>query len=350
MKNILITLALSLLTLSCKDKKEETPVKLEETTVITKVNKEELKYVVNESFPVGDVRRYGIRVEGGDPKHKVSNKNTTQTIFDLAEKENIKLFFPKGFYNFGLYLKGRQNIEITFDDASFSGPLYIIENEEKKKSSNITLKGKLTTYFKTFIRNSKEIEIEKLNIVTDVDKNSAKLRSMGCDIYVGSEDIYISQLYIDDLGSGNESYANSRAALQVHGWNNNPKNLVIDKVHIKSSDKHGIYLTGEDHLINKVIIDKFGTGSIKETRDLDDSKKGETQNVTGLWLNKCNNSTINSVEINTQNSKGKYAVWLDSGITAKQSIIELLTLKGGDNKLPIYAQEDTNVLVKSVEK
>ena len=149
-----------------------------------------------------------------------------------------------------------------------------------------------------------------------------------------------------------DSFKRIRAAVQVHGWNENPEDIIIEKIHIKSSDRHGVYLTGRNHIINEIVIDKFGIGNTKDIQDIDDSdiSKKETSLITGLWLNKCDNTTIGSVIINTKESKGKYALWLDSGDIGKPTIIESLVLKGGDEKLPIYAEDITNVVVKSVEK
>lgn len=337
---------------SCKKNTEKVNSNIEIQKTNDKVNKKELKYVLNDSFPIGDVRRYGIKVGKGNPIHPVTGEPTIESLFKLASEEGITLFFPKGFYDFGLYFIGDKNIKIKVNKSEFSGPIYIIEDEEKNPSTNIKIEGELITYYKLFIRLSSDIDIENLKILSNLEKNSAKLESMGCDIYAGSNDIYISNLFIENLGSNSPNYKNSRAALQVHGWNNNPNGLIIDNLHIKSSEKHGVYLTGSDHIIKNMIIDSFGLGEINGTNGLDDTdlKEKETNKVTGLWLNKCNNTIIESVTINTNDSKGEYALWLDSGNIGQPTIIEELILNGGDKSLPIFAEDDTNVVVKSVEK
>ena len=119
----LIFCVIFLALISCKkESKKEKPVQdLNVETVKEVENLEELKYVTNDNFPIGDVRRYGIKIEGGDPKHPYTQKLITLSLFELAEKENIELFFPKGFYKFGLYFKGVKNVKIKFDEAEFAG-------------------------------------------------------------------------------------------------------------------------------------------------------------------------------------------------------------------------------------
>ncbi|WP_452225478.1 hypothetical protein [Lacinutrix chionoecetis] len=348
----IIVAVMALFFSSCKDenKKENGEENVNTQETVDKVNSEELKYVINDGFPVGDVRRYGIVNEGGDPTHPYTKKPTTQSILELAQKENIKLFFPKGYYKFGLYFKGIQDITIESDGAEFGGPLYFIEDAEGNESKDIKITGNITTYYKVFMRKCQDIEFETVNVVSNPEKNIAKLNSMGCDIYGGSKFIYFKNLIIDGLGSDGDSFKLNRAALQVHGWNNNPESLTIDHLKIISSDRHGVYLTGNNHNIQKITIDKFGVGSYKGMNDLDDSAKGQTDNVTGLWLNKCNNTSIGNVTINTANSKGTYSVWLDEGNTAQPTTIESITLTGGDKKLPLFAEETTNVVVRDLKK
>lgn len=337
--------------ISCKQTKEIKEESSSESieTIDNGTSQEELNYVLVDSFPVGDIRRYGIKIGGGDPKHPYTKELTTQSLFELAEKEKIELFFPKGFYNFGLYFKGVKNVIIKFDDAEFAGPIYITEDKDKEESSDIEFKGTLSTYYKFFSRNCSDITIENLIIKSDITKNAAGLRSMGCDIYGGSNYISFKNLVIEDLGSGSEKYGLSRAALQVHGWNNNPMGLSIDKIHIKSSDRHGVYLTGKEHSIGQIIIDKFGVGDINDTRGLEDSDEGEYKNITGVWLNRFTNSQIDKITINTKGSKGKYAIWLDAGNIGEPSIIGELVLNGGDRELPIFADEITNTVVQRLE-
>jgi hypothetical protein len=346
MKNILIFAIPFLLLISCKNEGESENILVENTTNQPKVNLEH-KYVVNDSFKIGDVRRYGIKIGGNDKKHPFTKKSTIESILEMASETETELFFPEGYYNFSLIIKGLSNVTIKSQNAEFSGPIYIIDDENKKKSSDITIKGHIKTYYKLFLRNSQDIEIDSITIESNPTKNSSKIAAMGCDIYSGVKYVYIKNLIIKGLGDSEKYHGLTRAALQVHGWNNNPEEVLIDNVEIESS-RHGIYLTGVNNTINRIKINAFGTGKIEEVRDLEDSNKGETQMITGFWINRCNNCNINNLIINTKNSKGKYAVWLDGGAIAKQSIIEKIELVGGNKKLDVFAEEDTNVVVREL--
>ena len=313
-------------------------------------NKEELKYVLNDSFPVGDVRRYGLTIGGGDPKHPYTGEITTASIFKMASKERIPLYFPEGYYNFGLYFKGIQDIEITFDNAAFAGPIYIMEGEDKSPSKDLYLKGDIITYYKFFTRNSSDIIVNNLTVKTDLEKNLSNLRSMGCDIYSGTKNIAFNTITIEDLGSGKEQYKLARAAMQVHGWNNNPEGLDVNKLHIKSSDSHGLYLTGANHVFKEIIVEQFGVGNDIVINDLEDSDKGQTNKITGVWLNRVSDSEFGKITVNTQRSKGSYGLWLDQGVASKPNIIYEVQFIGGDKELPLFADDNTNAIVKKFDK
>lgn len=310
----------------------------------------ELKYAIDQSYEIGDVRRYGIFPEKGLGNHPVSGDNSLETVLKLAESEGITLKFPKGYYKYGLSIVGKENITMEFDDAVFGGPINIME-KDGKKSSDIQITGRLTSYFRFFVRNSEDILVEDLIISSNKDKNIAKERSYGCDIYAGAKNIYIQSLTIEDMGSDNDTFKRARAALQVHGWNNNPEYLEIEKLHIKSSDRHGVYLTGNNHVIHEVSIDKFGVGNINNIQDLDDTNvdEKETFKITGLWLNKCNDCLIGSAVVNTNDSKGEHAIWLDEGDRSKPSIINKIKLIGGEKNMDIYVEELSNAVIKKVE-
>ena len=234
---------------------------------------------------------------------------------------------------------------------NLQGPIYIIEDENGNESSDLVFKGTVTTYYKFFSRNCSDITIENLIIKTDKSKNSGGLRSMGCDIYAGSIDLSFKSILIEDLGSDDEiKYGLSRAAFIAHGWNNNPSGLVIDKLHVKSSDRHGVYITGSDHSIGEIIVDQFGVGTMKGMRGLEDAQKGVADGAVGVWLNKLTNSQIDRITINTANSKGQYSLLLDRGAIPEPSTIDAIKLIGGEKKLPIFANDLTNIVVRSNEK
>ena len=127
-------------------------------------------------------------------------------------------------------------------------------------------------------------------------------------IYEGVEELKINNLVISDLGSGDmPEYERVHAAFLATGA---PKDIMINKLHIKSSDRHGVYLTGEDHAIEEIIIDKFGLGNIKNMANMPDVIYQESaRELTGVWLSRCNNSLIGSIKVNTLDSKGKLKIF-----------------------------------------
>ena len=351
MKNTIYIIVLIIITISCKEENKEIKIdKVQDKENSTNWKVIEKKYAINDVYEIGDVRRYGIIIGENDKIHPYSKKSTIETVLEISSKYKFPILFPEGTYNFGIFIKGLENVEIISKNAKFTGPIYIIDNDSLKKSKDIKVSGVITTYYKVFMRNSKDIEFDKLIITSDISKNSIKSSSMGCDIYAGVDYVYINELEINGVGSSADNHTLTRAALQVHGWNNNPSNLEINKITITNCDRHAIYLTGNNHIINNINIDSYGNGNYNNVSDLEDSEKGDTQKIKGLWLNKCNNSSIGSVTINTNDSKGTYSVWLDEGNIGEPTTIEKVTLIGGDKKLPIFANELSNCVIRKLVK
>jgi hypothetical protein len=330
-KNKLISLLLISTIFSC-----EKQVTKNDSNII-QIN--ENSYVINKEFKKGDVRRYGVF-----PDKKITQKGLNN-ILDLAES-GLSIFFPRGFYNTNLILKGRQNITINFDDASFAGQIQIIEDEDGFSSNSINLIGKVTTYNKFFSRHSYNIQIDTLIIATDTLKNNQGKRSLGCNIYAGTKNLSIKKLVVKDLGSGDDYYKFSIAALQIHGWNNNPENIKIKEVIIKKSDRHGIYITGSNHIFNKIEVGKVGLGDFKFIHGLEDADEKEIDQATAVWFNKCKNSRFNKVVVDCFKTKAKFTINFDEGFSGEPTIIDSLIIKNNNSKIHYLAHDLTNIVVK----
>ncbi|MFY0603973.1 MAG: hypothetical protein JXQ93_08485 [Flavobacteriaceae bacterium] len=315
------------------------------------ISYKEKELVLNDSFDIGDVRRYGIFPDSSFTyTHPVTNKPKITSVLDLAEQTDLEIFFPKGFYNMALILDGRENLKMKFDHAEFDMILIKKGVNKKKNLKSITLKGTIITYDRLGITEAQNIRIDTVYIRSDITKNKRKLRSRGCHIYYGSKDILIKHLEIDDFGSGGEKYKNNHAALALDGWRNNPENVTIHKLHIKSSDRHGIYLTGKNHKIDEIIIDQFGVGDDIGMSGMQDAGEIEHKLFSGIWINRCYNSSITSLTINAGASKGFFTANFDEGDSLRPTIIDKLEIIKIDRKLPIRFAKNTGVIVKEIIK
>ena len=258
MKNLYFFLCILVLFLSCKEKPASGKTDSDKKTAFkeTQKNLSENAYILNENFPKGDVRRYGIFPDSAFTNiHPVSKKSKITTVLDMAEANKIELFFPKGYYKTALLLDSRKNIQLRFDKAEFDLVHITQISKNHKKPENIELKGELIIYDRLGITEATNIKIDTVYLKSDIEKSIRSMRSRGCHIYHGCKKIKIKYLSIDDFGSGDNRYKNNHASLAVDGWKNNPENLHIQKLYIKSSDRHGIYLTGSNHKIDEIIID-----------------------------------------------------------------------------------------------
>ena len=301
--NLLIILSL---VLSCKESKK---LQSNQKALTEGEKLIEEKYVVNDSFSVGGVRRYGVVPNRAIITHPVSNKNCIQTALDHSEEIGIELFFPKGFYNSGLILDSRIGIKATFNKSEFSDVIHIT-NEGGKNS-----------------------------------KNKRGLRSRGCHIYTNTFNLNIGYLEIDDLGS---DHINNHAALAIDSYPHYPKEIKIDKAIINSSDRHGVYLMGFNHQIDTLIINDYGQGSKTNMSLMQGVAQGEELDFTGIWFNECYNTKIDYLEVNqTSFEKGDIDVNFDIGdknypITINQLKHKFSIVRNrfsGDNVININAKK-----------
>jgi hypothetical protein len=335
-------LLLALIVISCKENKQET---LEET--ISEIERfDDSKYVLDDSYPFGDARRYGVTAEDARKGHPQTGKNRLTTALDIAEISGEEISFPSGYYGMNLTLDNRENLKLKFDNSEFH-LIHITQiNDSLKKPKNIKIGGTLIVYERLGLTEAQNIELDSVIIKSDISKNLRNTRSKGCHIYHGCKNIKINYLEIEDFGSGDKSYQYNHAALAIDGWNNNPENVQIKKVHIKSTDRHGIYITGKDHLIDEVIIDKFGVGSSVDMAPMQDAEKGEETEFKALWVNKCYDSFIEKITINEQDSKGKYTAHFDYGDKSKPFTIGVFKVINDNPKISILEEDPNGVIIE----
>ena len=343
MKKYLLVILIAFLT-SCKTENKNT---------IQNKNTEKLKFseknlAINENYKIGDVRRYGIFPDSAYAyTHPITKEPKINSILDLAEQNGVELFFPKGNYKYPLILDSRENITIKSDKAEFDIIQITPNAKNRKKPKNITIKGTIITFDRLGITEASNIKIDSVIIHSSIEKNPRKTRSRGCHIYHGCNNIKIKYLQIKDFGSGDKRYQNNHAALAIDGWGNNPKNIRIDEVIINSSDRHGVYITGENNVIKKMTIEKYGQGSSELMSGMQDAAKGEEKVLSGLWVNRCNNCTLNYVTVLTKGNNG-YALKLDEGKSSEPTIINKIILDVDYKDELILDDLLTNVLVKKI--
>lgn len=277
-------------------------------------------YVLNKDFDVSDVRRYGVFPEksiGGHPKLK---KNKIDVLLDLSEN-GLELTFPEGIYKTALVIENREDIALKFQEATFTGSVQI------KESDDIKLKGNLTSLVEFYTKNAQNISVDNLFLKSDTVNSINKRRNLGCSIHSGTKNISFKKLIVDDLVSGKE-FKYVKAAVAVHGHNNEPKDVFIDSLIINSSDRHGVYLTGDNINIKYLEVNKFGIGSSDNMAPMEGGIAGEQKEFSGLWIKNAHESNIQKAVINIQNSKGKYSTNFDIGDTYLPFKIDTLIIRG----------------------
>lgn len=342
MKKYLFFVLIIMISLSCKNEKKAQQEQNTEPNLKAN-NEKELtisKLTLDDSFEKNDVRRYGVFPNEAIGSHPNTGNKKMDELLNLAEL-GVKLIFPEGIYKTVLNLTDRNDIEITFNKAVFTGAI-IINGKADKIIKNITLNGGLGSYSSFASSFADKIKIDSLFIKNNEEINISGYKSSGCSIYVGTQSLYISYLEIEGTGSNGDQYRYTPAALMIHGKSPAPNDILIKHAEIKASDRHGAYLSGNFIEIEKLNIRSFAQGHIDNMLPIAYTSTGDEKKITGVWFNDFENSNIGVLEINTNTSpKATDALFLDSGDPLSPSIISKLKLNGKNVK--IRKVEATNV-------
>lgn len=339
-KYSIVLLAIALF--SCKQDKKTGDL---ESNIIEKTVFDDSKYVLDASFKIGDARRYGVTATTAGLPHPNTGKNRMASVLDLAEESELEINFPSGYYKMDLTLDSRKNMTLRFDKSEFN----LIHITQRKKEDaipeNIVLKGTLIAYDRLGLTEAKNITIDSVILKSDIDKSLRNMRNRGCHIYHGCKDIAINYLEVQDLGSGSEEHKYTHAAIAIDGWQNNPTDITINKAHIKSSDRHGVYITGTDNYIKELIVDKFGIGTSEFMDGMQDADNAQNEHkeLTGLWINKCYDCAFDKVTINEKESKGLYTAFFDAGDKTRPTLIGDMTVLNDSKKIEVKRDPNTAV-------
>lgn len=291
---------------------------------------------INQNYKIGDLRRYGIF-----PNKKINQKKLKQVL--LLASKGMPIIFPQGYYKTNIILDSISNLDMSFNKVTIAGTINIINNSNK-----INFKGHLRILDKLFIRESNNISFDTLLVKTDTILNLHHKKNRGVSIYAGTKNVSFQFLKIHNTGGSSDPfYKYSAAALQIHGWNNNPERVYIDELEIINADRTGLYITGENHKIKKATITNFGLGISEKMYGLEDATPNEEKEFSGAWINRCNNCEIDTLQVISNVKKGKYSLRLDEGKYHQPTFIYNIHIGGKAKNLPIKDNELTNILVKN---
>lgn len=343
MKKYICILLILTLSLGCKNesKKQKKNDATEANEEKSKAQNELItKLTLDETFETTDVRRYGVFPDKDLGTHPSTGNKKMDELLNLAGL-GVKLTFPQGIYKTVLNLSNKKDIELNFDNAVFTGAI-LIYGAAENYAKNITLNGELISYNTLSISYADKIKIDRLIIRNNKDLNISGYNSTGCNIYTGTMSLYMNYLEIEGTGSDGDQYRYTPAALMIHGKVPVPNDILINQAIIKSSDRHGAYLSGKFIEIEKINIQSYAQGKIDNMIPIAYTVGGDEKKITGVWLNDFEDSRIEALQIDTSNSpKATDAIYLDSGDITFPSVISKAELKG--NKITVRKAEATNV-------
>ena len=292
---------------------------------------------VDTTFAIGDVRRYGIKINKGIGVHPKTKQKILDELFRLSAT-GLTIKFPKGYYKTSLIIKNQKKVSFDFDNASFSGSIQLID------SDSISLKGKINSYSSFVINNGTNINLGQVTILANKELNIAKIDPSGFQILNKSENININTITISGLGAG-EPFKYTPSALKIYGFPKTPNNITINKVTITDSPVNGAIIMANEVNIKDITIQKFGYTTVKTLKKLSNTKI-DPNDFVGLWLVKNTNSTYENVTITNGE---KPALRLEKESFEKVTIIENLILHSKlTEEQAIADDERTNVVIKKI--
>lgn len=267
--------------------------------------------VQDEKYSYGDVRRYGIMP---NEDKILDNTEKIDNAFNNGSSLGFTVYFPTGLYKTQLNID-QSNLNLEFEEgAEVTGGVYIYTDDNKNKIKNLTIKGTLVTYDRFAATNVDGLIVDNIHVKGDgkIATDYPGIRGRGVHIYKGTNNMKCKSITVDDLDSeGN----NNCAAVQIDGYVENPSNLYIEKILVKKSDVHGVYLTGSGHTIGEIQVDEFGAGSFKMATVMEDSDGlAQDKELKGVWINRCDSTKISKITVSNAaeiRNNVKYDVLLD---------------------------------------
>ena len=184
--------------------------------------------------------------------------------------------------DFTITVTGASSFTYAQTGINESGTVTYGAGVNQRPIKNVTVTGRLTTTDRFGTINAKDCYVERVWVKSDTTQHSAYpgTTCRGAHLYVGTDNLHIEELIIDDA-----SGSNTDAALAIDGNAWNPSNIKIDYCWIKDSDYHGAYITGGGHRFGELRIDGFARGVYSGTLQ-DSDGATQSQQVKAFWPNR----------------------------------------------------------------
>lgn len=185
---------------------------------------------------------------------------------------------------------------------------YVVE----KALSNVRITGTLTSYDRVGTINCIDSYIQRIHIKNDPTKHTIYpgTKARGVHIYGATERLSIDEIIVDDCGNAN----NTDAAVAIDSNPLPPRDIRVNKILVKKSDVHGVYIMGSGHWIGDITVLEYS--ALQNQNGLQGSNSlAQSQEGKGVWINRAWNVSIDRLRV-TQSLIGtrtyaKYHVMVD---------------------------------------
>lgn len=250
--------------------------------------------VLDVRFPPGDLRRYGISPDGTTNWY-VAHRAKWDAAQANSALLGVPLIFSPGYYASGFEITA-SNVSARFEvGAEIGGLFHVISYDADPVANpirNIALRGTLVTYDRFGCVNVDGLIFDRILVKFNGAKNVQDPgHGRGVHIYTGCKNFKGIDITVEDLDSGG---SNNDAAVS---FDNYPINLWIDRIHVKRSALHGVYITGTGHRIGEVIVDEWGYGTYAGAGLVGANGVPQSSQLKGVWLNRCESGKIGRIAV-----------------------------------------------------
>lgn len=238
--------------------------------------------ILDYSYPVGDVRRYGVTPDGVT-NWEGSFASRVAAIFANSCLAGVTIYWPPGEYATGLNLTSAYvGSKMYFDHAKFFNILHVIDNV-----TDVQWLGTVYTYDRLGTIGSR-LRFGTVILLNDATKNPQGTGNRGVHI-LGGEDISWDDIIVENTGPTSSVLPGAQTIWAAFTAQGNPRNLRGHSIWVKNAQGHGVYINAYDVNIGLIKVDGYGNQAIDFTGASylqDSDSEAQSEQGCGVWLNR----------------------------------------------------------------
>lgn len=297
------------------------------------------------------VNDFGVHGDGSTNWRSII-PNALQRLLDISVDPNYTVTWTPGEYATIIEIN-RSNVKMKFEaGAEFHFLFHIVKSDPAivgdDPITNIKIWGDVVTYDRVGITNVNDLDIYG-NIICKSDQTESKSGNKGRGLhgYFGTKDIRVHGDIIVENTSNQTDEPNNHAAVAIDGQGDLPQRWSANKIIVKDSRVHGVYIQGNDHDFGSIEVHGYVDGVLSST--LQGALASESIEGKAVWFNRASGKvgriyceqkqtgdTSRGYEESAITFDQSMLLWTDPGVTFSTTTrgicVDLITVKNPRKK------------------